>query len=408
MEKIAHSLAREMKAEPPDAQIRVIVRYRRVQKRPLEALLAGRRPSRTFKILPAVALTMTPKDIEALSHEPTVEMIWPDLPVHTCLDLSVPSIQAPQVWEAGYTGRGVKVAIVDTGIDPYHPDFAGRIAATADFTGEGNRDLDGHGTHVAGTVAGSGKASQGRYRGVAPEATLYIAKVLDRHGAGLMSDVIAGIEWAVDQEVDIINLSLGGDPPADGTDALSQTCDLAVERGYLVCTAAGNAGPDPSTIGPPGCAQQVITVGASTDQEGVADFSARGPTLDGRAKPDLVLPGTGIASCRAQETLLGQPLGEHYTEASGTSMATPHASGVAALLLQARPGVTPGQLKTLLMDTAIDLGLPAAAQGAGRGDALAALQALREPLPRPEEGCLLRLLGLVLQRGSVYQGRFRP
>jgi serine protease AprX len=300
------------------------------------------------------------------------------------------------VWEAGYTGKGVKIAILDTGIDPYHPDFAGRIVATADFTREGPQDRDGHGTHVAGIAAGSGRASKGRYRGLAPEAGLYIAKVLGREGAGLMSDVMAGIEWAVEQEVDIINLSLGGAPPCDGTDALSETCDIVVEKGYVVCVAAGNGGPAPYTIGPPGCAKQVITVGASTDQDEVADFSSRGPTTDGRIKPDAVLPGASIISCRAEDTSLGNPVGQHYTELSGSSMATPHASGIVALILQARPELTPAQLKALLMETALDLGLSPNDQGAGRADAYAAY--LEELIPVPPspggEGCLLRLLGL--------------
>lgn len=396
MDKIAHSLLRDMKAKPADAQIPVIVRYGKFRKRPLETLLAGTRPSRTFRIIPAAALTTTPKVIERLSRDPDVEKIWPDLPVRVCLDASVPLIGAPQVWEAGYTGEGVRIAILDTGIDPYHPDFAGRIAATADFTSEGPQDRDGHGTHVAGIAAGSGRASKGRYRGLAPEASLYIAKVLGREGAGLMSDVMAGIEWAVEQEVEIINLSLGGDPPCDGTDALSETCDVAVEKGYVVCVAAGNGGPAPYTIGPPGCAKEVITVGASTDQDEVADFSSRGPTTDGRIKPDTVLPGAEIISCRAKDTSLGNPVGEYYAQLSGSSMATPHASGIAALILQARPELTPAQLKALLMETALDLGLSPNDQGAGRADAYAAyLEELPPVTPSPGgEGCLLRLLGL--------------
>ncbi len=396
MEKIAHSLLRDMKTKPADAQIPVIVKYGKFHKRPLETLLAGTRPSRTFRIIHAAALTTTPKVIESLSRDPDVERIWPDLPVRVCLDASVPLIGAPQVWEAGYTGKGVKIAILDTGIDPYHPDFAGRIAAAADFTGEGPQDQDGHGTHVAGIAAGSGRASKRRYRGLAPEASLYIAKVLGREGAGLMSDVMAGIEWAVEQEVDIINLSLGGAPPCDGTDALSETCDVAVEKGYVVCVAAGNGGPAPYTIGPPGCAKQVITVGASTDQDEVADFSSRGPTTDGRIKPDILLPGASIISCRAKDTSLGNPVGENYTELSGSSMATPHASGIAALVLQARPELTPAQLKALLMETALDLGLSPNDQGAGRADAYAAyLEELTPVTPSPGgKGCLLRLLGL--------------
>lgn len=396
MEKIAHSLLQEMKIKAADAQIPVIVKYGKFRKRPLETLLAGMRPTRTFRIIPAAALTIAPKVIENLSRDPDVERIWPDLPVRVCLDVSALLVGAPQVWEAGYTGKGVKIAILDTGIDLYHPDFAGRIVATADFTGEGLQDQDGHGTHVAGIAAGSGQSSKGKYRGLAPGASLYIAKALGREGAGLMSDVMAGIEWAVEQEVDIINLSLGGEPPGDGTDALSVTCDVVVEKGYVVCVAAGNSGPAPYTIGPPGCAKQVITVGASTDQDEVAEFSSRGPTTDGRIKPDIVLPGAGIISCRAKGTSLGNLVGEKYAELSGSSMATPHASGVAALILQARPELTPSQVKALLMETALDLGRSPNDQGAGRADAYAAYSEEPPPVTPPPtgEGCLLRLLGL--------------
>jgi subtilisin family serine protease len=399
MDKIAHSLRLDMGLKP-DSPIPVIAKYNKETiKKGIGMAPLGFQPSRVFKILPALSLRLLSTDIEAVSRLPEVEYIWPDLYVHTCLDVSVPLIQAPKVWEAGYTGKGVKVAIVDTGIDPYHPDFGGRIASTADFTGEGIIDRYGHGTHVAGIVAGNGRASDGLYRGVAPEASLYVAKVLGKEGGGLTSTVIAGLEWAVDNEVDIINLSLGGDPPGDGRDALSEVCDIVVERGFVVCVAAGNAGPDPGTIGPPGCARQVITVGASTDKDQIADFSACGPTEDGREKPDIVLPGVDITACRAKGTNMGTPSNEHYTQASGTSMATPHASGVAALLLQARPALTPAQVKGMLMKSAVNINYPRQAQGGGRADAYAALT--MEPIPVEStptpttDGCLARLLSLM-------------
>lgn len=397
MEKVAKSLAKAVAESPPETRMRVIVKYAPgISPQKVPKSVQALAPERTYRIFPGAALTCTPAHVQALSQDPEVDRLWLDLPVHTWLDTSVPLVRAPQVWRAGFTGRGRKVAVVDTGIDASHPDFAGRIAALTDFTAEGPQDLDGHGSHVAGIIAGSGKAAGAKYQGVAPEASLHIAKVLDRSGFGLTSQVIAGLEWAVGQEVDVINLSLGGEGPCDGTDALSEVCDLIVERGFVVCVAAGNSGPAPGSIGPPGCARLVITVGASTDQDTVAEFSSRGPTEDGRVKPDIVFPGVGIISCRAKDTSGGEPVSPHYTTSSGTSMATPHASGLAALLLQARPELTPAQVKSLIMATAVDLGQRAEVQGAGRGDAYQAYQG--QPQPRPEipvpepQGCLPRAL----------------
>lgn len=397
MEKIAKSLAKAIAQSPPDARMRVIIKYAPgIPPQKVPKSVQALSPERTYRIFPGAALTSSPVQVQALSQDPEVERLWLDLPLHTWLDTSVPLIRAPQVWGAGYKGRGRKVAVVDTGIDASHPDFAGRIMALTDFTGEGPQDLDGHGTHVAGILAGGGQASAGKYKGVAPEASLYMAKVLDRSGFGLTSQVIAGLEWAMEQEVDVINLSLGGEGPCDGTDALSEACDLVVERGFVVCVAAGNTGPAAASIGPPGCARLVITVGASTDQDQVADFSSRGPTEDGRVKPDIVLPGMAIISCRAKDTSAGEPISPHYTASSGTSMATPHASGLAVLLLQARPDLTPAQVKSLMMGTARDLGQRAEVQGAGRGDAYSAYQG--QPQPQPEipspqpPGCLPRAL----------------
>ncbi len=148
-----------------------------------------------------------------------------------------------------------------TWITPISPTV---IAATADFTGQGPSDGNGHGTHCAAIAAGSGAASNGTYRGVAPEALLYTAKVLRNDGQGMMSDVMAGIEWATEQGVQVISLSLGGSGSCDGTDALCEMCDAAVEAGIVVCVAAGNDGPRSYTVGSPGCARQVITIGPPT------------------------------------------------------------------------------------------------------------------------------------------------
>jgi len=389
--KIASALAEQLSAPDAPQEHRIIVRYKAdlaVASRPL----AGRgAQARQFALLPAAAMRASASQIRELAASEAVERIWPDLRVYTCLDATATQIRAPHVWNEGFTGRGVSVAVVDTGIDPGHPDFAGRIMAMHDLTGESVRDVHGHGTHVAGIVAGAGN----RYKGIAPEANIYVAKVLHQDGSGYMSEVMAGLEWAVQQGVRVINLSLGGIGPCDGTDALSTTCDAAVDRGVMVCVASGNYGPGASTVGPPGCARKPLTVGACSKEDTIASFSARGPTSDGRVKPDILMPGVDIVSCRAQGTSMGTPVDALYTKSSGTSMATPHAAGACALLLEAFPTLTPAELKARLMDTAVDLGLDDNAQGTGRGDVYQAYHGTPSPsvpTPPPPPGCLLGTL----------------
>ncbi len=379
-------------AEAEQEPIPVIIRYRAVREPIAATALAEMavEPKRTFSLMPCVAAQIAPDAIQRLAEDPEVERIWYDMPVHALLDVSVPHIGANRVWAQGDEGAGVRVVILDTGCDLNHPDLKDRIRAAADFSGKGAaQDGHGHGTHVAGIIAGSGVASQGKYRGVAPQADLYIAKVLDDEGNGRMSDVMAGLDWAISQQAQVVNLSLGGDMSCDGTDALSEACDAAVGKGVVVVVAAGNSGPASRTVGSPGCAREVITIGASDDTDDVASFSSRGPTSDGRVKPDVVLPGVNIISARAEGTSLGnnEP-GGYYTSLSGTSMATPHAAGVAALLLAANPALSPRQIKEIFKSTAVDLELSLNTQGAGRVDAFAAWEAAKnasppEPTPTP-------------------------
>jgi serine protease AprX len=401
IEKLDHHLRKALQKHSPHYQLPIILRYRRDKVMP-KTLLPHMKVRHQFDLIPAVALTTTIEEMDRFSEDSKVERIWYDQTVRACLDASVPLIEAPRIWSAGYDGSGIKVGIVDTGVDPLHPDLSDQIGEMIDVTGEGSPDRSGHGTHVAGIVAGKGVASEGQYRGVAPGVQLFAAKVLRSDGSGVMSDTIAGLEWAIQQRVDVINLSLGAPPPGDGSDALSEACDAAVLKGFVICVAVGNDGPGEGTVGSPGCARHVITVGASTRQDSVAPFSSRGPTLDGRNKPDVLLPGEGIVACRAGNTYAGEALGEMYTRLSGSSMAAPHASGVAALLLQARPSLTPQGVKRALVDTALDLGLKASEQGAGRvqahqafvgGDASTAPdQDLDE-----REGCLLSSIAPLLR-----------
>jgi serine protease AprX len=211
---------------------------------------------------------------------------------------------------------------------------------------------------------------------VAPDAELIVARVLDGDGGGRTSHVMAGIEWAVEQGARVINVSLGGPPyPSDGTDAFSALCNAAVNAGAVVCVAAGNLGPTAHTVGSPAASEQVITVGATVadvraPSDRVAPFSSRGPTADGRLKPDVVFPGTDVTAARAAGTSLGTIRSAHYTSLSGTSQATPMAAGTVALLLQANPRLQPEDIKTRLRRGARRLAdADPAAQGSGRGDA---------------------------------------
>ncbi|MEU9834002.1 S8 family serine peptidase [Streptosporangium sp. NPDC048047] len=300
-----------------------------------------------------------------------VGKVWLDAKVKADLAESVPLIGAPEAWKAGFDGSGTTVAVLDSGVDTTHPDLAGRIADSRSFVeGQEMTDHHGHGTHVAATVGGSGAGSDGTRKGVAPGARLVIGKVLDDSGSGDASDIIAGMEWAATEEkAKIISMSLGGNP-TDGTDPLSQSVnDLSASTGALFVIAAGNSGPGKETIGTPGAAASALTVAATDKSDRLADFSSRGPrAVDGALKPDITAPGVGIVAARAAGTSLGSPVDALHTSLNGTSMATPHVAGAAALLAQEHPSWDGQRLKAALMSTAKDTGYSAYEQGAGRVD----------------------------------------
>ncbi|MGW1057073.1 S8 family serine peptidase [Micromonospora rubida] len=307
-----------------------------------------------------------------------IDRVWLDAKAKALLDVSVPQIGAPGAWAAGYDGTGVKVAVLDTGIDPNHPDFAGKIVDSRSFIpNEEVKDGHGHGTHVASTIAGSGSASGGKNKGVAPGAQLLIGKVLSNGGYGADSGIIAGMEWAARSGAKVVSMSLGG-PGTDGTDPMALAVNqLTAETGALFTIAAGNEGEGgASTLGSPGTADAALTVGAVDDADDLAYFSSRGPRIgDGAIKPEITAPGVAIVAARAAGTSLGKPVDPQYTSASGTSMATPHVAGAAAILAQQHPAWTAERLKAQLVSTAkAHASDPVFSQGAGRVDVSRAIK----------------------------------
>lgn len=312
---------------------------------------------------------------EPLAAEAGVKRVWLDGVRRASLDVSVPQIGAPAAWDAGYKGDGVKIAVLDTGVDETHPDLAGQVVASENFTPAADaEDRYGHGTHVASIAAGTGAKSDGRLTGVAPGAKLLAGKVLDDDGYGDDSGILAGFEWAAGQGADIVNLSLGGGDTPE-VDPLEEAINrISADEGVLFAVAAGNDGQLGShTVSSPGSADAALTVGAVGPNGGLADFSSRGPRIgDSAVKPDVTAPGVAITAAAAPGSVIEQEVGQNpegYLTIDGTSMATPHVAGAAALLAQQHPDWTGQQLKAALSASA----KPAAKRGAfGQGAGLIA------------------------------------
>ncbi|MDV5149143.1 S8 family serine peptidase [Streptomyces sp. SBC-4] len=295
----------------------------------------------------------------------TLKKLWLDGKVEATLDRSTAQVHAPEAWEAGYDGKGTKVAVLDTGVDAGHPDLADRVTASKNFTDSRTTDdVVGHGTHTASTVGGSGAASEGRMKGVAPGASLLVGKVLNDSGYGQDSWVIAGMQWAVDQQADVVSMSLGNATIGDCTDPVAQaTKQLAQSSDSLFVVAAGNAGSGTETVSSPGCVPEALTVGAVDRDDTTAWFSSRGPVaVTSTLKPEMAAPGVGISAASA-----GGRGVYAYRPMSGTSMATPHVAGAAAILRQAHPDWTPQQLKAALVSSARTGGKIAGADQTGAG-----------------------------------------
>jgi subtilisin family serine protease len=326
-------------------------------------------------IINSYAIRIPPGLLNALEKNPNIERIEVDGKAHALAPIGVPGkppkvgisevttlatqsppwgvsqIGANNAWGKS-NGTGVKVAILDTGIDYNHPDLDGNYKGGWDFVNNDNDpiDDDGHGTHVAGTVASEN--NDFGVVGVAPEAYLYGVKVLDQNGEGYWSDVIAGIQWATNNDMQIISMSLGG---LSGSPSLESALETAYNAGIVIVAAAGNWGNQfgPDNVDYPARYDSVIAVAATDSNNNRASFSSRGPDVE------ISAPGVNILSTYP---------GHAYATGSGTSMATPHVTGVVALLLKTLPSSTydldsdntwdPAEVREVLKDTADDLGDP--------------------------------------------------
>lgn len=295
-------------------------------------------------------------------------------------------VDAPQAWSSlGVTGRGVGVAVVDSGVYA-HPDLAGRIVAAIDFTSLAPTvsniplsDLGGHGTHVAGLIAGDGTRSGGLYTGVAPNANIIDVRVIDARGGSNVSIILRGLQWILANRttynIKVVNMSLGATPTGSyKSDLMATAAEVLNFAGIAVVVSAGNSGPLAGTITTPAIDPYVITVGALDDNgtplrgdDLMATFSSRGRTLfDNLSKPDLVAPGRKMVSLRSpgseldslfpdrQVTVLGA-LSADYYRLSGTSMAAPVVAGAIALMYERNPTLSTAQVKKRLKSTATPL-----------------------------------------------------
>ncbi|EOD00181.1 intracellular alkaline serine proteinase [Caldisalinibacter kiritimatiensis] len=325
-------------------------------------------------LVDGVACEMSLEAINKLSEDPDIEYISFDSKVFALLDIANESISSSFPHQEGYTGEGITVAVIDTGVAP-HNDLTrptNRIVGFKDFVNDRSKPYDdnGHGTHVAGIIASSGYSSNGKYTGVAPKANILGIKALDESGSGSTSDIISAIQWVIDTKdvynTKVLNLSLGS--PANEpyySDPLAKAAEAANDAGITVVVAAGNSGPSKNTILSPGISPSVITVGAIDDNktpeisdDTIADFSSRGPTNDGLKKPDLVAPGVDIMSLSNNKL-------DGYTSLSGTSMATPLVAGTAALMYQKNSNLTPKAIKSSLKNSCTSIEENYDEQGSG-------------------------------------------
>ncbi|WP_238457381.1 S8 family peptidase [Alkalihalophilus pseudofirmus] len=298
---------------------------------------AGGEVHETIELIQAASATLPKENVSGLlAHEEVAAIeIDQEVEITSVYDWGTNTIQAPAAWANGIAGDGVRVAVIDTGVDFNHNDLT--VIDSVSFVQEEEtaNDENGHGTHVAGIIA-----ANGTLLGTAPNSELYVVKALDKNGTGFHSNVVKGIEWALERDIDVINLSIGGNHPSR---TLEQAIQKAYENGVLLVAAGGNngtaSGSEP-TVEYPAKYEQVIAVAATDANDNRASFSATGPEIEVSA------PGVGVISTY---------LNGGHARMSGTSMAAPHVSGHLALLKQAYPNATNGELRSLLHEQTVSL-----------------------------------------------------
>ncbi|RNB89564.1 peptidase S8 [Brevibacillus fluminis] len=333
--------------------------------------------ARRLGIIKAISGTATLSCLQKMCESKHVERIYLNQKAKMSLDVAAPSVGLTKSTTNRFTGKGVTIAILDTGIYP-HPDLKGRIIAFRDIIRKRTKPYDdnGHGTHVAGCAAGYGNNSKGkvarRFIGAAPHAKLVGVKVLAKDGQGNFDDIIAGVQWCIRNRkkygIRVLNLSLGAEPLSHNkNDPLCQAVARAVRVGLVTVVCAGNNGPNRRTIYTPGICPTAITVGATDDRNKlkqtahkIARFSSRGPSIYGQLKPDLVAPGVNITSLRAPGSFLDRELVRHrvgrwYFTLSGCSMSTPLVAGTVACMLEENTKLTPRQVKSRLLQHTVHL-----------------------------------------------------
>lgn len=332
----------------------------------------------------ALVANLTPAQIKEVAGREDVEWIEADKFISMELDQSVGTVDLINARAQGLveTGKGIVIAVIDGEVDKDHPDLKGRVVHKRNYTKEPWGSPHRHGTHVAGIIAGNGE----KYKGMAPDATIWSYKIYPSAETE-SSEGFKGadaIEDAVKDGAKVINCSWGASQTSqDGTCIWCTTSERAAKLGVVLVKSAGNKGPDEMTLTCPAAAKgDVIVVGASShDGTGIMDFSSRGPTRDNRPKPDIVAPGDNITACKD---------GGDYRRMSGTSMASPHIAGIAALMLERNPQLKPGQIKAILMESARALSeYDINTQGKGLVDVVKAAELAKKPVPEEGFSCAM-------------------
>lgn len=308
--------------------------------------------NREYTIINAIAATVPENILDKIKRSPNVEYIEIDekmyahIPIGTCQEIQIlkqivpwgiDRIGSRLVNAMGNTGKGIKIGILDTGIDYLHEDLSRNYKGGYNFIDNNTdaRDHNGHGTHVAGTIAA--EDNDIGVVGVAPEAYIYSVRILDFAATGTASDITAGLEWCLNNNMQIVNMSLGS---CEDSISVSRSLDILYSRGILLIAAAGNSGNGMGTgdsIDNPARYNSVVAVGATDINDNRASFSSTGPKLE------ISAPGKDIYSLLP---------GNKYASLSGTSMASPHVAGVAALVISADPGISNVQTRIRLQTTA--------------------------------------------------------